>query len=395
MTLTYNIPINLSDEDRLFWEQLLNESAIAYDECAERIRTKCIRLDIKSVHDDVYAWLREKHPIIPSQGIIKIYKDVISALRSMKSNKHMDGSTPTKHGLSMRLDKRLYANFDRTGISISGAHRGKRARVTFSLYSKVEELFSKYTTADPLIFLRDNVFYLSVPFNVPEMPVNENTCIGVDMGMKRFFVTSEGNCFKDKTYADRRRKVRYNKSKLKARNSKSAKRKLKKLKHKEQNMSKDMCYRAANTLIRSTKASVIVMEDLSKIKQATSKTKDGYKRKRHNNAISQVPFYKFREILTCKALLSGKEVVTVSPVDTSRINSRTGKKDGIREGCRYRCPDGVVLDADWNASINIGRRSKHPTSSSLPLDGKLNPLTAGICQCANRGSESLCKPLSL
>ena len=156
-----------------------------------------------------------------------------------------------------------------------------------------------------------------------------------------------------------------------------------------------MCYRAANVLIRSTKASVIVMEDLSKIKQTTSKTKEGYKRKRHNNAISQVPFYKFREILAYKALLSGKEVVTVSPIDTSRINSRTRKKDGIREGCRYRCLDGVMLDADWNASINIGRRSKHPTSSSLPLDGKLNPLSAGTCQRANRGGESLCKPLNL
>lgn len=385
MTLTYNIPINLSDGDRLFWEQLLNESAKAYDECAERIRTKCIRLDIKAVHDEVYAWLREKHPIIPAQGIIKTYKDVISALRSMKSNRHKTGTTPTKHGLSLRLDKRLYANLDRSGISISGARRGKRSRVTFSLYPKVEEMFSKYTTADPLIFLRDGVFYLSVPFNVPETPVDGSTCIGVDMGMKRFFVTSEGNVFKDKAYADRRRRLRFRKRELKECGTKSAKRKLAMLKHKERNLSKDMCYRAANVLIRSTKASVIVMEDLNKIKQTTSRTKDGYRRKRHNNAISQVPFYKFREILTYKALLSGKRVATVSPVDTSRINSRTGKKDGIRKGCRYRCPDGVVLDADWNASINIGRRSKHPTSSSLPIDGRLNPLSAGTCQRANRG----------
>lgn len=188
MTLTYNIPINLSDRDRLFWEQLLNESAKAYDECAERIRYKGIRLDVKAVHDEVYAWLREKHPIIPSHGIIKTYKDVISALRSMKSNKHKTGTTPTKHGLSLRLDKRLYANLDRSGISISGSRRGKRSRVTFSLYPKVEEMFSKYTTADPLIFLRDGVFYLSVPFNVPETPVDGSTCIGVDMGIVRLSV---------------------------------------------------------------------------------------------------------------------------------------------------------------------------------------------------------------
>lgn len=395
MTITYNIPLNLADEDRLFWETLLKESVKAYDECAERLRSKAVRLDLKSVHEEVYSWMRKSHPIIPAQGVIKIYKEVLSALRSIKSNKHKNAETPVKHGLNMRLDKRLYVGLDRTGISLSGSHKGKRARATFALYPKAEEMFSKYTTSDPLIFLREGTFYLSVPFNVPEVPLENNSCIGVDIGMKRLFVTSEGKYFKDKTYTDKRRKVRYAKSQLRKKNTKSSKRKLKKLKHKEQNMSKDMCYRAANVLIQSTTASTIVMEDLSKIKQTTSKTKDGFKRKRHNNAISQVPFYKFREILTYKALLSGKKVVTVSPVDTSRINSRSCRKDGTRKGCRYYCPDGMVLDADWNASVNIGRRSKHPTSSSLPIDGRLRPLPAGTCHRANRGGENLCKSLSL
>lgn len=379
MTISYNIPVTLSDEDRSFWESLLKESAKTYDECAEYLRANDIKLDLKVVHDHVYGWLRNNHPIIPSQGIIKIYKDVIGALRSIKSNGHEDAKTPTKHGLNMRLDKRLYANLDRTGISISGAKKGKRTRLTFGLYPKVEELFSKYTTGDPFIFLREGRFFISVPFNVPETPVDGDTCIGVDLGMKRLYVTSEGNVFQDKAYTARRRKVRYAKRTLKEKKTKSAKRKLKKLKHKEHNMSKDMCYRAADSLIKGTKASIIVMEDLKKIKQNTSRTKEGYKRKRHNSMISQVPFYKFREILTYKALLAGKRVATVSPVNTSQINSRSGKKDGIRKGCRYYCPDGMVLDADWNASVNIGRRSKHPVSSFLPVDGGLKPII-GRCK---------------
>ena len=89
--------------------------------------------------------------------------------------------------------------------------------------------------------------------------------------------------------------------------------------------------------------------------------------------ISQVPFYLFRQILSYKALLLGKKVETVSPKDTSQINCISGKKDGMRKGCRYYCPDNIVLDADWNASINIANRFyKHSNSFRVPIDGTLN-----------------------
>lgn len=396
MPICYNIPIDLAAEDRLYWENLLRESAAAYNECAIHLRVRGTKLDLKTVHDEVYAWLRKNHPTIPAQGVIKIYKDVMSALRSIKSNKQGNAETPRKTGLNMRLDKRLYDHLDRTGISLSGARRGRRVRVGFSLYPKAEEMFAKYTTCDPMMFLRDGRFYLAVPFNAPDIPTADDTCIGVDLGMKRLYVTSEGGAFRDAVYLDHRRKVRHLKKELRKKTTKSAKRKLRKLKRRERNLSKDMCQRAANTLLRGTKASVIVMEDLTKIKQSTSRTKEGFLRKRHNNAMSQVPFYEFKETLTYKALLVGKRVETVSPVYTSQINSRSGKKDGIRKGCRYYCPDGVVLDADWNASVNIGRRSKHPVSCLPPIDGRLRFLT-GRCPSTHQSRESYstCKPLSL
>ena len=122
---------------------------------------------------------------------------------------------------------------------------------------------------------------------------------------------------------------------------------------------------------------------MSKIKKKTSRTKEGYKRAKHNNALSQVPFYMFKQIMAYKAPLSGKTVETVSPVYTSQMDHRTGKRDGVRRGRRYVCCDGVVFDADWNASINIGQRSNHPVSSVAPQDGALTPLTGrhpSVCQ---------------
>ena len=146
--------------------------------------------------------------------------------------------------------------------------------------------------------------------------------------------------------------------------------------HKERNISKNQVEKACNVLLRSTEASILVLEDLTKIKVKTSKTKEGFKKTRHNNALSQVPLYMFKERLTHKAQLVGKRVETVSPVFTSQTDSRTNKRDGIRKGCNYICSDGIVLDADWNASVNIAHRANHPLSSNeLPLSGRVRSIT--------------------
>ena len=248
-------------------------------------------------------------------------------------------------------------------------------------------MFEHYQVKDPLLFIRDNAIYLSVPFEVPDKPVLGNTSVGVDLGVKRLFVTSEGKAFRDKTYLRERRRVRYLKRCLKSKGTKSAKRHLKKCKHREYNLSNDMCQRTCNVLIGSTNADVLVLEDLTKIKQRTSQTQKGFNRTKHNNMLSQVPFYKIREMLTYKAPLAGKRVVTVSPKYTSQIDCRTDKRDGKRVGCRYYCSDNLVFDADWNASVNIAQRSKHPLSNTaIPRDGGIIFLSdrhLSVCQSSN------------
>jgi len=157
-----------------------------------------------------------------------------------------------------------------------------------------------------------------------------------------------------------------------------------------------MCHHLANEILRHHDASVIVMEDLSGIKTSTSKTKEGFKRTKHNNRISQVPFFQLKHILTYKAPLAGKRVETVSPEYTSQEDCRTQSKVGCtRKGCRFYAADSRVFDADWNAAVNIRNRhlleNKHPISLVLPLvfpiDGKLN-LIGRLCQQANRRGQT-------
>ena len=387
-TVSYNIELQPTKATFAYWERTLQLYAQAYNDCATYIVEHKLPLSMKVIHAKVYEWLRKKYPELPSQGVIRLYKDVIPAFRSIRANKHRNAETPQKRNLSMRLDKRLYGRIDSDGIVISCETARKRIKIPFVLYPKVQEMLSKYELSDPTLFIRNGRMFLSIPFSVPEIVTDGDDAIGVDLGVKRLFTTSDGTAFFDNVYLRERRKVRYNKRKLqeKAEKSRKARKHLAAIRRRERNLSKDMLHRATNALLNSMSASVIVVEDLSRIKAKTSKNKDGFKRSRHNNMFSQVPLRAFREMLTYKAQMRGKRVETVSPTYTSQMDSRTGNRDGNRKGCRYYCSDGIVFDADWNAAVNIAKKANHPLSNALPLDGTLVFLS-GRAQSIARSME--------
>ena len=363
---TYNTRLIFeNEEDFLYWKNLLETSMSAYNDISKMIFDSKCSLGLTKVHSLVYEPIREKYPTIPAQSVIKMYKDAISNLRSCKRK-----SCPIRLNPSMRLDKRLYSKLTPTSISLPSSKRNKRVVVKFQTYDKFNELAEQYTMSDPLIFMKNNELWLSVTFNVPSKPVIDETYLGVDLGIRRIFTTSDGLSYKGNELNGLKRKIRYNRRKLQSKGTKSAKRKLKKLAHKERNVNKNYTHLICNKILDTDK-SVIVLEDLKGIKQKTSKTKEGFKRKSHNNRISQVPLFMIKEVLTYKALLKGKRVETVSPSYTSQIDSMTSKRDGQRKGCRYYSSNGLVYDADWNAAINI-RNRKHSTSFDSPIDGKLN-----------------------
>jgi IS605 OrfB family transposase len=177
--------------------------------------------------------------------------------------------------------------------------------------------------------------------------------VGIDLGIRYSAVTSEGKFYRYPSFNARKRKLRYLKRCLQSKETHSARKHLRKLRHREQNMNRAQCHLLANAILRDAKGDVLVLEDLTKIKR-----KKGFENK---NAISQVPFYLLKTVLQYKAPDFGKTVITVSPHYTSQIDHRNGLKTGVRKGMRYTCSDGVVLHADFNASINIRNRWNDPT----------------------------------
>jgi len=347
------------------------------------------RLNKKVLYDKNYRKCRNLFPNCPSQVVIRAKDSVYSAYTTIRSN-HQTIKEPAKQeNLSIRLDKRIYTFLDGNRIKLTTT--GKRIICNYEPYQKFQDLFSKYAVCDPLLFVRDNEIWLSVSFEVNAPTLVENSCIGVDLGIKRLATTSEGLSLIDRKFLKEKRQLRHLKrilqSKSKTTFSRSAQRKLKRLRRKEQNKNKSQSHLIANRIL-TTKSNVIVMEDLSGIKQH-------HRGKKFNNKQSQVPYFDLRRILTYKAPLLGKVVVTVDPAYTSK-NDYRGIERGKRQGCRYYTGDGKVFDADWNASINIANRYamrkkvkgvELPVSFSIPIDGRLN-LTGKPYQLANREIRS-------
>ena len=130
--ITCNARLLMEPEDLGRLRSLLEAARHAYNACAAFIEENCVPLDVKSVHDAVYGWMRSEHPLLPSQTVIKVYKDVAAAFRSIRSNRHKDARTPEKKNLSMRLDKRLYSRLGPDGISLTGLVPNRRKAVASS-----------------------------------------------------------------------------------------------------------------------------------------------------------------------------------------------------------------------------------------------------------------------
>ena len=372
-----------------FWTERMLLIRECYNFASKIAFEEKLPLGQMAFHKRLYRAERLAFPALPAQMCIKVNQQVLANYKTAKENRHdlerpLDMKNP-----SVRLDERLYSHLTPESFRLSTGDGKRRSEVRFVLYPKFREMATAYQMRDPVLTYNEKTreFFACVPFLVPvaSEPQQEEKCLGVDLGVKRIATLSDGTAIRDKAYLARRRRIRHNKrvfQRHKA-HSHSARRKLKLLRRKEFNFSKNFCHHVANEILRHD-GNVVVMEDLTKIKRSTSRTKDGYKRTRHNNKMSQVPFFQLKQILTYKALLRGKRVATVSPQYTSQEDCRTQSKEGCaRKGCRFYTADGKVFDADWNAAINVCNRHR-PTPFRLPLDGRLN-FVGRHRQHANRG----------
>lgn len=397
--LSYNVKLNFpSKEYELAMLDCLKMEADCYGYVSALLETTGFRehpISRYDVHYKFYYDIRKQYPSLSSQMVCKVIQEVVANWKTcLQSKETFD--TPQKTNLSMTLDKRLYSKLTDNSVNIT-VPRFKKVKCTFTAYPLLQHMFDTYPAKNCNIFYRDGQFWLTVQFETPELDLANEYVLGIDRGIKRLITCSDGTAISDKEFNKRRRRIRYIKRCLRKKGTKNAKRHLRKLSKREARMSKDYTYSVAKYIL-SKPQGIIALEDLSQIKKRTSKkkitTESGekkeIKRKRHNNRFGQVALKQLQSVLEYKAPLVGKRVATVEPAYTSQLDCR-GLPNGKRLGTRYYAADGLVLDADWNAAINIANRYR-PSTFELPICGRLNlggrPSSTGQSRelLGNRGS---------
>ena len=179
-------------------------------------------------------------------------------------------------------------------------------------------------------------------------PITENATIGIDLGIKDFAVTSDGEVFENpKNLRKAQSKLKYVQRKYSKNKGKRTKQRLALLHEKVVNKRKDFLHKTSTKLIRENQT--ICLEDLAVSNMV----------KNHNlaQAISDVSWSTFVTMLEYKADWYGKNILRIGRFAPSSktcsccgtINKELTLKD--REWTCGRCS--TVLDRDVNASINI------------------------------------------
>ena len=200
-------------------------------------------------------------------------------------------------------------------------------------------------------------FFLSilVEINDNELKIFEhtNTQVGIDLGVKDFVITSDGEVFENKHFLRKEEKKlkklqRQLAKKVKGSKNRNKQRiRLAKVYEHIANKKLNYIHYVTNELLRYF--DVVFMENLN--------TSGMIKNHHLAKAIQEVGFYLFKEILQNKALVNGKQIVLVDRFyPSSKTCSVCGyKKTDLTLKDRYWiCPNcGTYLDRDINAAKNI------------------------------------------
>jgi len=182
----------------------------------------------------------------------------------------------------------------------------------------------------------------------PKETINESTTIGIDLGIKDFAITSEGEVFENPKYLRKAQdKLKYVQRKYSKNKGKRTKKRLALLHEKVVNKRKDFLHKTSTKLIRENQT--ICLENLAVSNMV----------KNHclAQAITDVSWSTFVTMLKYKADWYGKNILQIGRfAPSSKTCSCCGyiNKELTLKDREWTCPVCTsVLDRDVNASINI------------------------------------------
>lgn len=295
-----------------------------------------------------YPTLREKFNL-PSQLACSICKHITATYQSAKSNKKWKLAV-FKNATLPLVWKRDF-NKSRKGVSLWGE--------TISMY---HPYIPENTWKDSKLKQIKNKLYLILCYEkeVPEF-VQKGSIVGVDSGIMRMLVASNSSnnkpfLFPGGKLNHLRKCIRTRRSAVQAVGTRSAKRLLQRLAHRERAITEHLLHVASKALTQyavQSNARVVVFEDLSNVREASLKKGQDLREK-----VCRWPYASMQFKAGYKLAEKGIDTTTINPAYTSQECPRCGYiAKGNRIGLHFRCVScGHRGDADLTASKNIRGR---------------------------------------
>lgn len=257
---------------------------------------------------------------------------------------------------SMDLDARLFRLIHKPdGIRASISTVQKRVKPLLALGEYQRKLLSGTKPTHAVLTYKNKWFYLhiTVDYDIPE-PKGENP-VGVDVGMSNLLVASNGFKVKGKSVLKRREHFRQLRSSLQAKDTRSARRRLKRLGDRERRWANTVLHQVSRQFVNSLHdGDVVAMEDLNGIRNRANF------RKSQRAGFHSWAFGKLQSYIRYKALERGIPVIGIDPRNTSKTCPRCGHIDGSNRKTQalFRCVScGFQHNADWVASLNLAGRA--------------------------------------
>ena len=306
--------------------------------------------------DEQYAWLKEQNTKVMKQAIRqmdgayqKFFKQH-NGFPKFKTKKDKQSALFPYEAISK------HNTFETRHISLTTPLKNIKFRCSDLYFSRLQK-YNKNIRSATLSKTKSGNFFLSILIEMDDTELKRfehtNEQVGIDIGIKDFVITSDGEVFENKHFFKKEEKqIKKLQSQLSKKangsnNRKKAQIRIAKLFERITNKKNAYIHYVTNELL--TYFDTIFMEDLNV---------SGMLRNHHlAKAIQEVGFYKFKETLINKALVNDKQVIFVDRFyPSSKTCSVCGyKKRDLRLSDReWVCPVcGTQHDRDINAATNI------------------------------------------
>ena len=306
--------------------------------------------------DEQYVWLKEQNTKVMKQAIRQMdgaYQKFFKQHNGFPKFK----TKKDKQSALFPIDAISRKNtFETRHISLITSLKNIKFRCSDLYFSRLQK-YNKDIRSATLSKTKSGNFFLSILVEMDDTELKKfehtNKQVGIDLGVKDFVITSDGEVFENKHFFKKkekqvRRLQRQISRKVKGSNNrKKTKIRIARLFERITNKKVAYIHYITNELL--TYFDTIFMENLN--------VKGMMKNHHLAKAIQEVGFYKFKETLVSKSLVNDKKVVFIDRFyPSSKTCSGCGyKKRDLKLRDRFWiCPEcGAEHDRDLNAARNI------------------------------------------